>query len=160
MNPVIDTLRFSDKLQEGGFTSEQANVLARALGDELMEQLATKADIKTLKDDVSVLKEDVIVLKDDVAVLKKDVVVLKQDVAVLKKDVVVLKQDVAALKKDVIVLKEDVAVLKKDVIVLKQDVAVMKGEIKGLNAKFNYTMALIGLLVALELIPVAGMVLG
>ncbi len=76
MNPVIDTLRFSDELQKGGFTSEQANVLARVLGDELTEQLATKEDIKAL------------------------------------------------------------------------------------NAKFNYTIALIGLLVALELIPVAGMVLG
>ena len=90
MNAVIDTLRFSDKLQKGGFTSEQANVLARALGDELTEQLATKEDIKALKGDIKALK----------------------------------------------------------------------GDIKGLNAKFNYTMALIGLLVALELIPVAGMVLG
>ena len=90
MHPVIDTLRFSDKLQEGGFTSKQADVLASALGDELGERLATKEDIKVLKGELDVLK----------------------------------------------------------------------GEIKRLDAKFNYTMALLALLVALELIPVAGAVLG
>ena len=111
MNPVIDTLRFSHKLQEGGFTSGQANVLAWALGDELSEQLATKEDIEVQNAEIKVLKEDV-------------------------------------------------AVLKEDVRVLKEDVAALKAEVKALNAKFNYTMALIGLLIALELVPVAGMILG
>ena len=45
MSTVIDTLRFSDKLQEGGFAPKQANALTLALSDELTEQLATKADI-------------------------------------------------------------------------------------------------------------------
>lgn len=97
MHPVIDTLRFSDKLQEGGFTSKQANVLASALGDELTERLATKEDIRVLKGEIGVLKGEIDVLK---------------------------------------------------------------GEIKRLDAKFNYTMVLIGLLVVLELVPVAGMALG
>ena len=97
MHPVIDTLRFSDKLLEGGFTAKQADVLASAFGDELAERLATK---------------------------------------------------------------EDIGVLKGEISVLKGEISVLKGEIKRLDAKFNYTMALIALLVALELIPVAGAVLG
>ena len=48
MNTVIDTLRFSDKLQEAGFAEKQADGLTRALSEELLEQLATKADIKAL----------------------------------------------------------------------------------------------------------------
>ena len=80
MSTVIDTLRFSDKLQEGGFAPKQANALTLALSDELTEQLATKADIKMLDDKFT--------------------------------------------------------------------------------TKFNYTMALIGLLVMLELIPMVGKIIG
>ncbi len=53
MNIVIDTLRFSDKLKEAGFAERQADGLTRALSEELLEQLATKADIKTLKDSLN-----------------------------------------------------------------------------------------------------------
>ncbi len=54
MNTVIDTLLFSDKLRQGGFAVEQANTLARALGDELAEQLVTKSDLKTTSDTLNV----------------------------------------------------------------------------------------------------------
>ena len=53
MNIVIDTLRFSDKLKEAGFAERQADGLTRALSEELLEQLATKADIKALKDSLN-----------------------------------------------------------------------------------------------------------
>ena len=53
MNIVIDTLRFSDKLKEAGFAERQADGLTCALSEELLEQLATKADIKALKDSLS-----------------------------------------------------------------------------------------------------------
>lgn len=41
MNTVIDTLRFSERLQTSGFATEQAKSLARAPADELGEQLGT-----------------------------------------------------------------------------------------------------------------------
>ena len=87
MSTVIDTLRFSDKLQEGGFAPKQANALTLALSDELTEQLATKADITALKADIKMLDDK-------------------------------------------------------------------------FTTKFNYTMALIGLLVMLELIPMVGKIIG
>lgn len=46
---LINTLRFSDRLKEAGFTSPQAEALARALGDELTEQLPSKADFQALE---------------------------------------------------------------------------------------------------------------
>ena len=94
MSTVIDTLRFSDKLQEGGFAPKQANVLTLALSDELTEQLATKTDITALKADIKMLEASIITLDDK------------------------------------------------------------------FTTKFNYTMALIGLLVMLELIPMVGKIIG
>lgn len=46
---LINTLRFSDRLKEAGFTAHQAEALARALGDELTEQLPSKADFRALE---------------------------------------------------------------------------------------------------------------
>ena len=94
MSTVIDTLRFSDKLQEGGFAPKQANALTLALSDELTEQLATRADITALKADIKMLEASIITLDDK------------------------------------------------------------------FTTKFNYTMALIGLLVMLELIPMVGKIIG
>ncbi len=42
---VIDTLRFADSLKTAGFEVPQAEGLARALGDELAEQMLTRADL-------------------------------------------------------------------------------------------------------------------
>ena len=50
-----DTLRFANRLKEAGVEPGQAEAMARALGDELADQLATKADINVLKPDVNVL---------------------------------------------------------------------------------------------------------
>ena len=94
MSTVIDTLRFSDKLQEGGFAPKQANALTLALSDELTEQLATKAGITALKADIKMLEASIITLDDK------------------------------------------------------------------FTTKFNYTMALIGLLVMLELVPMVGKIIG
>lgn len=46
---LINTLRFSDRLKEAGFTAPQAEALARVLGDELTEQLPSKADFQALE---------------------------------------------------------------------------------------------------------------
>lgn len=46
---LINTLRFSDRLKEARFTAPQAEALARALGDELTEQLPSKADFQALE---------------------------------------------------------------------------------------------------------------
>ena len=52
---LINTLRFADRLKEAGFAAVQAEALARTLGDELTEQLPSKADFKTLEAKVGTL---------------------------------------------------------------------------------------------------------
>lgn len=46
---AIDTLRFARKLKQAGLPEEQAEAVAAALGEELTEHLATKADLILLK---------------------------------------------------------------------------------------------------------------
>ena len=52
---LINTLRFADRLKEAGFAGAQAEALARVLGDELTEQLPSKADFQTLQADFKTL---------------------------------------------------------------------------------------------------------
>ena len=42
---VIDTLRFRDRLKAAGFDDPQAEGMARALGDELADNMVTKRDL-------------------------------------------------------------------------------------------------------------------
>ena len=46
---AIDTLRFARKLKKAGVPDEQAEAMASALGEELTEHLATKADLLLVK---------------------------------------------------------------------------------------------------------------
>ena len=46
---AIDTLRFARKLKASGLPPDQAEALAGALGEELVEHLATKTDLLLLK---------------------------------------------------------------------------------------------------------------
>ena len=45
MSAAVDTLRLADRLKEAGFETPQAEGMARALGDELMERMVTKSDL-------------------------------------------------------------------------------------------------------------------
>ena len=53
---LINTLRFADRLKEAGFAGVQAEALARVCGDELTEQLPSKADFQTLQADFKTLE--------------------------------------------------------------------------------------------------------
>ena len=46
---AIDTRRFARKLKQAGVPEEQAEAMASALGEELTEHLATKADLLLMK---------------------------------------------------------------------------------------------------------------
>ncbi len=46
---AINTLRFARKLKQAGLPEEQAEAVAAALGEELAEHLATKAELLLLK---------------------------------------------------------------------------------------------------------------
>ena len=85
-----------------------------------------EADIKELKQDVTVLKQDVAELKQDVTVLKEDVTGLKQDVAGLKTNVTTLKKELKEVKEDVGVLKNEVFnVIKPTLEIINEKVDIM-----------------------------------
>lgn len=48
----FDTLQYSKKLREAGFTEQQAEVQAEALRELIDDKLATKMDILELKKDI------------------------------------------------------------------------------------------------------------
>lgn len=87
---------------------------------EELKDVATKADLKIVKEDVQTLKVDVNALKVDVQALKVDVNTLKVDVQALKVDVTSLKVDVTALKADVQYLKDDVQDIKRTIRLLEK----------------------------------------
>ena len=117
MNTVIDTLRFSERLQTSGFAAEQANALARALADEMGEQLATKEDIRRLG---TATKEDI------------------------RKLGTATKEDIRKLG----------TATKEDIRRLEGEIKALNTRVDGLETRLNFLFALIGLLVALELIPI------
>ena len=46
---AIDTLRYARRLKDAGVPAEQAEAMADAIGAELVEQLATKADLEVMR---------------------------------------------------------------------------------------------------------------
>jgi hypothetical protein len=60
MSTIFDTLKFVEKLEEGGFTHGQARAAATAFADAVSDRLVTKSD----------LREEVAPLKTDIAILK------------------------------------------------------------------------------------------
>lgn len=49
MSTAFDTLRYSKRLKEVGFTEEQAEVQAEVFAEAIETQLATKRDLQELK---------------------------------------------------------------------------------------------------------------
>ena len=128
MNTVIDTLRFSEKLQAEGFTTEQANTLARALADEMGEQLATKKDLERFE-----------------LATKRD---LERFELATKRG---LERFELATKRG---LERFELATKKEFERIEGEIKALHLRIDNLEIRFNFLFALLGLLIALELVPV------
>ncbi len=89
----MNTIEILSRLEKVKFTTEQARTITEIVEDR-QYQLATKDDVKTLRDDV---KTNYIATKDDVKTVKDDVKTVKDDVKTLKDDV---KANYIATKED------------------------------------------------------------
>ncbi len=82
---AFDTLKFTETLKQAGVSEQHAKAEAIAIqgafSEALNTQVATKADIQKLKDDVQAFKEEI---KDDMQAFKDEV---KKDTQGLKDDV-------------------------------------------------------------------------
>ena len=100
---AFDTLVQAKRLQEAGFNEKQAEALTGVLRDAVKpfdtSELATKADIAVLSATQADLasKADLAALKDDVTALKADLAALS---AATKADLAATNANVAALKSD------------------------------------------------------------
>src|SRR5690242_4105917 len=56
MEHAFDTLAFAESLEQGGFTRQQAQVLAREQAKLIDERLATKRDIGDVRADIETLR--------------------------------------------------------------------------------------------------------
>jgi hypothetical protein len=78
MSVAFDTLKFVEKLEDGGFSHAQAKAAAEAFADATGEQLATKAD---LREGLAALKAD---LHAEIGTLRVELGTVKADVLLLK----------------------------------------------------------------------------
>jgi hypothetical protein len=58
MNVCFDALKYSKKLKECGFSSEQAEGSAAAWTECLTDNVATKRDITEVKQDITIVRKD------------------------------------------------------------------------------------------------------
>ncbi len=128
---LINTLRFADRLKEAGFAGAQAEALARVLGDELTEQLPSKADFTALQTDFKTLED------------KFDALEGRFDA---------LEGKFGILEGRFDALGEKVSVLQTDFKVLETKFETLEAKFDGLRFTLNIVLVLVGLLVALGLI--------
>ncbi|MGN7610981.1 coiled-coil domain-containing protein [Magnetococcales bacterium HHB-1] len=164
-NLTFDTLAFAKRLQQSGFSEQQAEALSGAVRDanqtqfenvvvkeeltlfesvikkeikiELKEILATKEDITEVKRSINVLAADMVAQKSELqSEISTQKAELQSNIDNLK---VELKSDMADLKTE---FKGEMSALEKG---LKDDMADLKTELKGdmsaLKAEFKSDMA-------------------
>lgn len=135
---LINTLRFADRLKEAGFAGAQAEALARVLGDELTEQLPSKADFTALQTDFKTLEDKFGRLEDKFDALEGRFDALEGKFGILEG-----RFDA---------LGEKVSVLQTDFKVLETKFETLEAKFDGLRFTLNIVLVLVGLLVALGLI--------
>ncbi len=135
---LINTLRFADRLKEAGFAGAQAEALARILGDELTEQLPSKADFQTLQADFKTLEG------------KFDTLEGKFDTLEGKFDTLEGKFDSLDRRLDALEGKFDSLDRRLDA--LEGKFGVLEAKFDGLRYTLNLVLVLVGLLVALGLL--------
>ena len=102
---AFDTHAAVKKLQQAGFTEQQAEAQTTLLLDVIAGEVATKRDIETVRLDIETVKLDIENVR---AELKRDIETLRTD---LKHDIETLR---AETKHDIAELKHDIAELKRD----------------------------------------------
>ncbi len=69
---AFDTLTYAKKLQESGFTSQQAEAQAEALHAVVDENLATKRDMKELE---TRLSHEIELVRRDIEQVRRDIII-------------------------------------------------------------------------------------
>ena len=112
---AFDTLAYANKLKQGGFSDDQAEVLAEVQADSVRdlidEKLATKHDIALVKQDIKELESST----------KKEIEFVKQDIKELEMN---LTRDIKELESST---KKEIELVRKEIELLKRDLTVRLG---------------------------------
>ena len=156
---AFDTLRYTKRLEGANIPRGQAEAQASALAevfDAHLQELATKDDVKAVKDDVKALLENM-ATKDDVKALwenmstKDDVKVVKDDVKALWENMST-KDDVKAVKDDVRALWENMST-KDDVKAVKDDVKTLRGDFVRLDKQLVVIKWMLAIIITATVLP-------
>ena len=98
---LFDTLKYARRLQQAGFSPDQADGATEALAATFSDEIATKTDLRDLKSD----------LKDDIAKLGGEVFKLSGEVVKLSGDIAKLGGELAKLGGD---LRTEISILRAD----------------------------------------------
>jgi hypothetical protein len=86
-NPTFfDTLQYVKKLREAGVAENVAEIQAEAFKEVMENNLASKQDIKDLRQDMLAMKKD---LTHDIEGLSRNIELVKKDLVVVKKDLTI-----------------------------------------------------------------------
>ena len=77
---ILDTLKLKTKLEHAGMDDQLAVVIADALGNADVDQLATKADLRT---EIDTVKAEIATVKAEIATVKADI---QTEIATVKAD--------------------------------------------------------------------------
>ena len=91
---AFDTHRFVKRLTENGFTEQQAEVLADEQIQLLNTNLATQADVATIRREIATIQREIEVLRQET---KADIEVLRQET---KASLAGVQRDIAEVKSD------------------------------------------------------------
>lgn len=118
MNAVpFDTLKMADKLENAGFSAQQAAGVTGAVVDALLESdLATKGDVERSG---AALQAELAVIRTDMMAIRAE---LKADITQVRTE---LKADIAQVRTE---LKADIAHFRTE---LEGDMAAFRAEVKG-----------------------------
>ena len=144
--PVVDTLRLSNALQEAGVERAQAEGVARALGDEFGAHVVARGDLDVGFARVEGEFKDVRAQFKDVHAQFKEVGAQFKDVHAQFKEV---GAEFKAVRAEMAVMRSDLEG-RIDALGVRMDSGfeVLHGSMQALDSKFRYMMAGIGLMLA------------
>lgn len=115
---TFDRLAYVDRLKAAGFAEPQARAMADGLDQALREEVATKTDIATLRNEIDLFRVE---FKSELGALRSE---FKSDLGALRSE---LKSDIGTLKSELGTLRSDLGTLRSE----------FTGELGMLDGKFR-----------------------
>jgi predicted nucleic acid-binding Zn-ribbon protein len=138
MTTGFNTLVYAEKLEQGGFTEEQAKAAAHALADAIQPLLASKEDLRGVETRVT-QKIDAVDAKIDrvEASLRLEMTGLRHDMDIFKHDLDMLRHDMVQMEERLLLkMSEQINKSKVEMIVWMFGVLVVQSGVTAVLFKF------------------------